>query len=78
MARLWSKDNTPPLLVGVKTCTATLEINLAAPQNMKNSSTSRPSYTIPGHIPKRCSTIPQGHLLNYIHCSFIIHNLETT
>jgi hypothetical protein len=22
--------------------------------------------TTTGHIPKRCSTIPQGHLLNYI------------
>jgi len=32
---------------------------------------SRPSYSIPGHIPKRCSTISQRHLLNYVHSSFI-------
>jgi hypothetical protein len=35
------------------------------------SSTSRPSYTTFEHIPKRYSTIPQGHLLNYILSSFI-------
>ena len=80
LVRLWSKGNTPPLLVGVQTCTTTLEINLAVSQKTGNSSTSRPSYTTPGHIPKRCPTIPQGHLLNYVHSSFI-HNsqkLETT
>jgi hypothetical protein len=43
-----------------------------------NSSTSRPSYTICWHIPKRCSTIPQGHLVNYVHImnSLAIHNIQ--
>ncbi|KAL6041517.1 hypothetical protein STEG23_029405, partial [Scotinomys teguina] len=43
-------------------------------------SSSRPSYTTLEHIPKECSIIRQGHMLNYIHSS-IIHNnqnLETT
>ena len=42
-----------------------------------SSSTSRPSYTAPGHILKRCSTIPQGH---DVHSSLIrnIQKLETT
>jgi hypothetical protein len=29
---------------------------------------------IPGHIPKRCATITQRHLLNYVHSSFIHNN----
>jgi hypothetical protein len=32
--RMWSMVNTPPLLVGVKTCTGTLEISLAV--SLKN------------------------------------------
>jgi hypothetical protein len=42
-------------------------------RRLENSSTSRPSYTMPGHIPKRCSTNPQVHLLNYA-CSSFIYN----
>jgi hypothetical protein len=29
LRRMWSKENTPPLLVGAQTSTTTLEINLA-------------------------------------------------
>jgi hypothetical protein len=49
-------------------------------QKTENSATSRPSYTTPGHIPKRCSNIPQRHLLNSVHSSFIRNSqkLETT
>ena len=45
-----------------------------------NQFTSRPSSITPGHIPKGHSTLPQGHLLNYFHNSFIHNNqkLETT
>jgi hypothetical protein len=32
LARMWRKRNTPPLLVGLKACTTTLEISLAVPQ----------------------------------------------
>ena len=69
----------PTLLVGVQTCTTTLEINLAVSQMIGNSSISTPSYTIPEHILKRCATIPQGHLLNCVHNSFIFNSqkLET-
>ncbi|EDL82604.1 rCG53348 [Rattus norvegicus] len=71
LVRLWSKGNTPPLLLGVQPCSITLEINLVVSQKIGNSSTSRHRYTTPWHIPKICSTIPQR----------IIHNsqeLETT
>ena len=49
-------------------------------QKIGNSCTLRPSCTTPRHIPKRYSTTPQGHLLNYVHSSFIhnIQKLETT
>lgn len=68
------------LLVGLKSYTTTLEINLGESQKTGNSSTSRPSYTTPGSIHKRCFFIPQGHLLQYVHSSFIhsSQKLETT
>jgi hypothetical protein len=51
-----------------------LEISLAVSQKIGDSSISRPSYNTPGHIPKRCSTIPQGYLLNYVHSCFICNS----
>jgi len=72
-----NKGNTPPLLEGVQTCTTTLEIYLAISQIIGNSSTSRYSYTTPGHIPKRCSPIPQGHLPHYVYNSLIFNKPET-
>ena len=37
------------------------------------------SYFTPGNIPKRCSSILQGHILHYIHSSFSCNSqkLET-
>jgi hypothetical protein len=32
LPRIWNKGNTPPLLVGWQTCTATLEINFVVSQ----------------------------------------------
>ena len=72
--------NTPCLLVGMLSYIITMEINVVVSQNNGDSSTSSLREITLGHIPKRCSTIPQGHLLNYI-CSSFIHNsqkLETT
>ena len=45
-----------------------------------HSTTWGTSYTTPGHIPKRCSTITQGHVLHYVHGSLICKdmNLQTT
>jgi hypothetical protein len=80
LIRMWRKRNTPPLLVGLQTGTTTLEINLAIPQIIGNSSTWRFSYTAPGYIPKAWSTIRQGHLLYYVYSSLIPNSqkLETT
>jgi hypothetical protein len=51
LARMWSKRNTPLLLMRVKTCTSILEINLMVYQKIGNSPNSRPSNTSL-HIPK--------------------------
>ena len=67
LARMWSKRNTPPLLVGEQTCIITLEINLVVSKKTVLSSTSKLSYTTPGHVPKRASTIP-----NYLHKALVI------
>jgi hypothetical protein len=75
LVMMWSKGNTPPLLVRVQTCTNTLDISLADFQKIRISSTLRPSNTTSRHIPKGCTTIPQGHLLNCVHSSFI-HNSQ--
>jgi hypothetical protein len=69
LVRIWSKEKTPPLLVVVQTCTDTLKINMVIPQKIGNRSTSDPAIT--AHIPKRCSTITQGYLINYVHNNFI-------
>jgi hypothetical protein len=39
LAMMWRKMNTPPLLVGLQTCTTTLEISLAVSQNIRHSTT---------------------------------------
>ena len=71
LVRIWSKVNTPQLQVGVQTCPATLEINMVISQKTGTQSTSSSK----GH-----SILPQGHLLSYVHSSFICssQNLETT
>lgn len=46
------QGNVPPLLMGVQTYTATIEINKAFPQKIVNKSISRPSYNTLDYIPK--------------------------
>jgi hypothetical protein len=55
-----------------QTCTISFEINLAVSQKIGNTSTLRPTCKVPEHIPKRCSTIPQGYLLNCVHRNLFI------
>ena len=80
LERMWSKGNTPALLVGVQTGTATVEISMAITQKIRTQSTLRPSNITFGHISKGGTPIPQGHILNYVHSSMIRNNqnLETT
>jgi hypothetical protein len=53
--------------MGGQTCTATLEVNMAVSQKIENQFTPRPSYATSGQIIKGHSTIPEGHLLSYVH-----------
>jgi hypothetical protein len=50
------KRNTPPLLVGLQSGTATLEITLVVPRNIGHSTTWGPSNTAPVHIPEDAPT----------------------
>ena len=70
LERMWSKGNTPPLMLEVQTSTATVEISTVISQKIRNQSTSRFSNTTFGHIPKGGTLTTQGHvLLNYVHNS---------
>jgi hypothetical protein len=60
-----SKVTSPPLLMLVKTCMASIEINMVVSPNVINKATSRFSYATLGNIPKGCSMLPQGCLLSY-------------
>jgi hypothetical protein len=52
LVRILRKRNTPPLLMGLQAGITTLEISLAVPQKIGNSSTWGTSYTTLGHILK--------------------------
>ena len=73
-ARMWIKGKSLAFLVGVKTYTATIKINMEVSQKIENSSASRPSYTTSEHIPKGCSTITQGYMLSYAALFIIARN----
>ena len=52
LERMWSKGNTPPLLVEMQICTSTLEINMAVSQKIGNQPTSGPAIPFWGIYPK--------------------------
>ena len=74
------KGYTHPLLVGMQTCAATLEISVAVSQETESQPTSGSSNSTLRNTPKRCPIIPQKHLFNYVHSSTVCNrqNLETT
>ena len=80
LERLWEKGNTPALLVGMQAVKAPLDASVAISQKIRKQPSSRPSNTTFGYIFKGFSIVPQGHVLNYAHSSFVCHsqNLETT
>ena len=45
---MWSKENTPPLLVKMETCTTSLKIIILVSQKIGNQYTSRHNNTITG------------------------------
>ena len=69
-----SKGNTPALLVGVQSGTAPLDVSVAISQRIRKQSSSGPSNTTFGFIPKGCSILLQGHVVNYVHSSIVCHS----
>ena len=65
---------------GGNTCIAALKISIVVSQKNGNQFTSTSCIITLGYIPKGCSIISQGHLLNDVHSSIICHpqDLETT
>ena len=78
---MWDKGNTPALLVGVQTCTATLTINMVLLRKLGINLPQDPVIPLLGIKPRYqgFSFIPQGHLLNCVHSNFICNSqkLET-
>ena len=66
------------LQAGVKEYVATIQLGATTPSYDLETEIDATYPT--EHISKLCPTIPQGHLLNYVHSSFIHNsqNLETT
>jgi hypothetical protein len=52
MVRIWSKENTLPMLEGVQTCTTTLEINLWFLRKLRVVLTQDPVIPLLGIYPK--------------------------
>ena len=70
---MWSKRNTPPLLVGLKTGRTILYINLAVPEKVENSSIRRFRYITPGIYTKDAPTYDKDTCSNmFIAVIFII------
>ena len=65
------KEEHSFLQVGLQTGTTSLGINLEVPQKIGTRSTRRLSYTTLGFMPNICPTMPQGHVLHYVHSGLI-------
>ena len=49
---MWSKGNTPPLIVGMQNCASSLDISMAVSQKIGNQLNSEPSNITLGCKPK--------------------------
>ena len=78
LERLGGKGNTSALLVGMQACTSPLDVSVVISQKIRKQPSSRPSNTTFEYI-QRMLNVPQGHVLSYVHSSFVCHsqNLET-
>jgi hypothetical protein len=55
LVRIWSKGNTPQLLVGVQTCTDTMDINMMVPPKVQIHQHQGPATSLMGIYPKEVS-----------------------
>ena len=56
LERMWSKGNTHPLMVGMQTCAATLEISVLVSQETGSQPTSGPRVSHLGIYPRDMQT----------------------
>ena len=68
---MWSKGNTPLLLVGMQTYTTTLEISMAVSQKIGHQPTSGHSNTTRTYT-KGCVIILQGQFSTYAHKALFV------
>ena len=61
-----SKGNVHPLLMGVKTCKATVDISVAVPQKAGNKFFSKSNYTILAYVFKTLYILVQKDLTMFI------------
>ena len=64
--KLWRKENTSALLVGMQAGTALFDVSVVISQKIRKESSPRPSNTSFGYISKGCSTVPQGHVFSSV------------
>jgi hypothetical protein len=56
LVRMWRKRNTPPLLVGLQTCTTTLEVSLEVPQKIGHNILEDPAIALLAIYPEEVLT----------------------
>ena len=79
LERVWRKGNSPTLLVGMQTGTATMVNSMEVPLKTENKTSIRSSNPTPGHIFREIPNSKRYMHLN-IHCSTIYNrqNMEAT
>ena len=60
LERMWGKGNTPPLLVGVQTGTAALEISMWIFRKLENNLPQDPAIPLLGIYPKDAQSYHKG------------------
>jgi hypothetical protein len=72
LARRWSKWNSPPLLMGVQTCTTTLEINLVVFQKIGINLPQKPAILLLGIYTKDAPPYYKGTCSTVFIAAFIV------
>jgi hypothetical protein len=71
-SKMYGKEDTYLLLVGMQTCTTTIDIVVVVHQEARNISTSRSIYTTFGYIPKGLSILLHRYSYKFIAALLII------
>ena len=69
---VWKRESTPALLVETQAGSSPLDISVVISQKSRKQPSSRPSHTTVGYMSTGYSIVPQGHVLNFVHSTFVI------